>query len=172
MCIPNLKTKTHCCLTYWTSFTSHKAAPLHYHYIQIRINSMRRRRVNHLSCSPFQEVSNSSNLTNVFNVFLPSLYARQFHMNKPRDTVVYQQKTKLNKSLSTNSLTGCWYLFVITCMHAQLFNEINSKFPSPYKKSPVLIRNTNKSQEPSPQTHKVTFGFYRKCLKSIVFESH
>lgn len=86
MRIPNLKTKTHCCLTYWTSFTSHKAAPLHYHYIQIRVNSMRWRRVNHLSCSPFQEVSNSSNLTNVFNVFLSSLYARQFHMTKPRDT--------------------------------------------------------------------------------------
>lgn len=41
---------------------------LSYHYIQVRVNSMGWR-VNHLSFSPFQEVSNSSNLTNVSMCF-------------------------------------------------------------------------------------------------------
>lgn len=67
---------------------------LSYHYIQVRVNSMGWR-VNHLSFSPFQEVSNSSNLTNIFNVFLSSLYARQFHMNKSRDTSRKQSWTSL-----------------------------------------------------------------------------
>lgn len=53
-------------------------------------------------------------------------------------------------------------------LHACLAFQWNKQqIPFPYKKSPVLIRNTNKSQEPSPQTHQVTFGFHPNVWRAL-----